>query len=151
MTILIPRMAVTQSRLLFGMAGDDLVLDLVVGRFWKDAAGKKLVFGGIGAAVDDALGVSVTDAGEGFELVDGCGVDVDLVGCSGRGWFSRGGGFGLAYGAQGEGEKESGGQKLVMEIEHGWDLLEEHDFTCGRVRERVVGVNEFSDYYAQSS
>jgi hypothetical protein len=30
-------------------------------------------------------------------------------------------------------------------------LLEWHDFTCGRVRERAVGVNEFSAYYAQSS
>src|SRR5579871_4389257 len=132
--------------LLFGMAGDDLVFDLVVGGFGKNAASKKLIFGGVGAPVDDALSVGIADARKGLELVDGSGVDVDLIGCSGRGRFSWGGRFGLADGAQGEDEKESGGQKLVTEMEHRWDLLEEHDFTCGRVRERVVGVNEFSAY-----
>jgi hypothetical protein len=97
------------------MAGDDLVFDLVVGGFRKDAPGEELVLGGVGAAIDDALGIGVADAGKGLELVDGGGVDVDLVGCGGRSW---GGGFGLGYGAKGEGEKERGGQELVTEMEH---------------------------------
>ncbi len=68
-----------------GCAGDDLVLDLVVGGFGKNAAGEELVLGGVGAAVDDALGVGVADAGKGLELVGGGGVDVELVGGGGLG------------------------------------------------------------------
>ena len=68
---------------LVGCAGDDLVLDLVVSCLGKDAAGDELVFGGVGAAVDDALGVGVADAGKGLELVGGGGVDVERGGC---GW-----------------------------------------------------------------
>jgi hypothetical protein len=113
------RSTVGQGWLLLGVGGDDLVFDLVVGGFGKDAAGEELVLGGVGTAVDDALGVGVADTGKGLELVDGGGVDVDLVGCGGRSWFSRGGGFGLGYGAEGESEKKSGGQEFVTEMEHG--------------------------------
>jgi len=53
------------------MAGDDLVLDLVVDALGKNATRDELIFGGVGAAVDDALGVGITDAGEGLELIRG--------------------------------------------------------------------------------
>ena len=89
-------------RLFFGVAGDDLIFDLVVGGFGKDAASKELIFGREGAAVDDALCVGVADAGERFKLVGGSGVDVDLVGCRGAGFGGGGGRFGLGYGAERE-------------------------------------------------
>src|SRR6185312_9571295 len=94
-------------RLLFGFAGDDLVLDLVVGGYGKDTAGGELVLGGVGPAGDDTGGIGVTDAVEGLELVGGRGVDVELVGGGGRrGGRSLGcrlgggfrGGFGLSEG-----------------------------------------------------
>ena len=59
------------------MTGDDLVLDLVVGSLGENAAGDELVLGSVGTAVDDALGVSVADAGKGLELVGGGGVDIE--------------------------------------------------------------------------
>lgn len=59
------------------MAGDDLILDLVIGSLGKNATRDELVFGGVGAAVDDALRVRVTDAGKGFELVGSGGVNVE--------------------------------------------------------------------------
>ena len=59
------------------MAGDDLVLDFVVCGLRKDATGDELVLGGVGAAVDDAFGVGVADAGEGLELVGGGGINVE--------------------------------------------------------------------------
>src|SRR5882672_9982924 len=93
--------------LLLGVAGDDLVLDLVVRGLGKNAAGDELVLGGVGAAVDDALGIGVADAGEGLELVGGGGVDVEFVGGSGRCGLGSGGGFGgglLGYRADGENE-----------------------------------------------
>jgi hypothetical protein len=131
-----------KAGLFFGMAGDDLILDLVVGGFGKNAAGEELVFGGVGTAVDDAFGVGVSDAGECLELVGrGC-VDVELVGGGGLG---GGGWFGLRYGTERKGEQECGGQELVTEMEHS-GLLERHGFTCGRVRERADGVNEFHAY-----
>jgi hypothetical protein len=68
-----------------GLVGDDLVFDLVVDALGQDAAGDELVFGRIGPSVDDALGIGVADAGDGFELVCGGGVDVDLVGSRSRG------------------------------------------------------------------
>jgi hypothetical protein len=112
-----------QVWLLFGVAGDDLVFDLVVGGFGEDAAGEELVFGGVGAAVDDAFGIGIADTGKGLELVGGGGIDVELVGRGGRGGFGCGGGFGLGYGAEGEREKECGGQEFVAEMEHGWVSL----------------------------
>jgi hypothetical protein len=105
-------------RLFFGVAGDDLIFDLVVGGFGKDASGEELVFGGVGTTVDDAFRVGVADAGKGFELVHSRGVDVDLVGCGG-GRLSGGGGFGLGYGAERKGKKERGGQKLMAKKKHG--------------------------------
>ena len=62
--------------LLFGVAGDDLILDLVVSGLWEDTSGNKLILSGIGASVDDSLGVGVTDSGECLELVGRGGVDV---------------------------------------------------------------------------
>src|SRR5258708_32986134 len=92
------------------MAGDDLVLDLVVCSLGKNAAGDELVLGGIGAAVDDALGVGVADAGEGLELIGGGGADVLRRRRSrccrrGLGWpgWSK---------DEGEGKKEGGGQQI---------------------------------------
>jgi hypothetical protein len=111
-----------QGWLLLGVGGDDLVFDLVVGGFGKDTAGEELVLGGVGAAVDDTLGVGVADAGKGLELVDGGGVDVDLVGCGGAG-FGGGGRFGLGYGAERESKKERSGQKFVTEMKHRWVSL----------------------------
>jgi hypothetical protein len=63
-----------------GLLGDDLVLDLVVDALRQNTAGDELVFSGVGAVVDDALGVGVADAGDGLELVGRGGVDVDFVG-----------------------------------------------------------------------
>ena len=104
-----------QAWLLFGVAGDDLVFDFVVGGFGKDAAGEELVFGGVGAAVDDALGVGVADAGKGLELIGGGGVDVELVSHVGGGFGGRGGvaSGSLSYGAEGKGEEERGGEECV--------------------------------------
>jgi len=69
------------------MAGDDLVLDLVVRGLRKNTAGDELVLRGIGTAIDDALCVGVTDAVECLKLVRSGGVNVEGRGrsCSGRG------------------------------------------------------------------
>jgi hypothetical protein len=58
------------GRLFFGsVGGDDHVLDAVISLLREDAAGGELVLGGVRTTVDDALGVGVADAGQGFELV----------------------------------------------------------------------------------
>lgn len=62
------------------MAGDDLVLDLVVRGLGEDAAGNELVLCGVGPAVDDALCVGVADTVECLELIGGGGVDVERGG-----------------------------------------------------------------------
>ena len=62
--------------LLFGVAGDDLILNFVVTGLWEDTSGNELILSGVGAAVDDPLGVGVADTGECLELVGRCGVDV---------------------------------------------------------------------------
>src|SRR5258705_10276870 len=64
-------------RLLLGVAGDDLVLNLVVRGLRENASGDELVLGGVGTAVDDALGVGVANAGEGLELVRCGGVNIE--------------------------------------------------------------------------
>src|SRR6202795_447455 len=84
------------------MAGDDLILDLVVRGLRENATGDELVLGGVGAAIDDALGVGVADAGKGLELVSRGSVDIERR-CSccrrSRCWFgclgkSESGGYG---------------------------------------------------------
>jgi hypothetical protein len=102
--------------LLLGMTCDDLVLDLVVRGLRKNASGDELVLRGIGAAVDDALGVGVADAGESLELVGGGGVNVERrsSSSSGCGWFG-----GLGNSEQGgKREQEGGGDQLAAKIEH---------------------------------
>ena len=77
--------------LFLGMACDDLVFDLVVSSSGKNASGEELVFGSVRAAVDDAFGVGIADAGEGFELIGCCCIDIERSGgrgCS-RSWFGR--------------------------------------------------------------
>src|SRR5580765_1910980 len=95
--------------LLGGLRSDDGVLDLVVDVLGQDAAGDELVLGGVGAAVDDALGVGIADAGEGLQLVRGRCVDVELVV-----WSGGGGGGGLGFlrdgcGREGQREEECQG------------------------------------------
>jgi hypothetical protein len=71
------------------MAGDDLVLDLVVRGLREDAASDELIFRGIRATVDDAFCVGIADTVEGLELVRRGRVDVE-GGCRGSrraGWF----------------------------------------------------------------
>ena len=106
-----------KQALLLGPAGDDLILNLVVSGFRKNAARDKLVLRSVGAAVDDAFGVGVADAGEGLELVGCGGVDVELAGNSG-------GGFGLGDGVRrredrnGDDQKREG-EKFVAQGVHG--------------------------------
>ena len=59
------------------MLGDDLILDAVVGLLGDDSAADELVFAGVGATIEDALGVGVADAREGLELFGIGGVNVD--------------------------------------------------------------------------
>ena len=66
------------------MAGDDEVLDAVVGLLGHDAAADELVLGGVGAAVNDAFAVGVAYAGESLELVGSGGVNVEQI-CGGGG------------------------------------------------------------------
>src|SRR5258706_6122065 len=63
-----------------GLFGDDLVFDLFVGGLRDNLFVYEVAFGAIGAAVDDLLGVGVAYAGEFFELIEGSGVDIELVG-----------------------------------------------------------------------
>src|ERR1700730_10661238 len=98
------------------MARDDLVLDLVVRGLGKNAAGDELVLGSVGAAVDDALGIGVADAGEGFELVGRGGVNVERSSCccgSCRWVRSLG-----ERESGGNGEQEGSGKQLAAKIEH---------------------------------
>src|SRR5260370_398170 len=86
------------------------------------SVGDEVILRGGGADVDDALGVGVADAGKGLELVGCGGVDIELVGGSGRCGLGSGGGFGgglLGYGADGENEKEGGGEELAAKVRHG--------------------------------
>jgi hypothetical protein len=102
------------------MAGDDLVLDLVVRGLRENAAGDELVLGGVGTTIDDALCVGVAYPVEGLKLVSCGGVDVER-GC---GSSSGGGRFcGLGNGrccGQGWncGKQERSGEKLVTKTEH---------------------------------
>jgi hypothetical protein len=118
------------------MACDDLVFDLVVSSRGKDAAGHKLVLGGIGAAVNDALGVGIADPGEGLELVRGRGVDVQRCSCCG----CRSGCFrSLGGGENGNsGKEESNGEEFATKIEHRrvslWDeYLTAEEYESARV------------------
>src|SRR5437868_11518130 len=78
--------------LLLGMTGDDLIFDLVVDALGENAARDELVFSRVGAAIDDALGVGIADAADGFELVGCRSVDIERR-CAGfrcgRRWFGR--------------------------------------------------------------
>jgi hypothetical protein len=106
--------------LLLGMACDDLVLDLVIRTLGKNAASDELVFSGVWAAVDDALGVGISDAGEGLELVGRGGVNVERCSrCNSRSrcWFGSFGGLGNIENRD-TGEQESGGDQLAAKIEH---------------------------------
>src|SRR5580698_243182 len=103
--------------LFFGsVGGDDHVLDAVVGLLRDDAADGELIFGGVRAAVDDALGVDVADAGKGFELVGCGGVDVEEAGSGGGGFgrLSEGAGHGSEGGN--DDEKERGGEKSATKM-----------------------------------
>src|SRR5260370_40675922 len=84
------------------MAGDDLVLDLVVRGLGENAAADELVPGGVGAAVDDAPGVSVADTRDGLELIGGGGVGIERR-CGGW-WCGR-------RGVGGVREIEKGGKR----------------------------------------
>ena len=65
---------------LFGYAvRDDLVLDLVVGRLRNDALLRELVLRGVRTALDDAVGVSIPNAGQRLQLVRSRGVDVQQL------------------------------------------------------------------------
>jgi hypothetical protein len=101
-----------------GVGGDDHALDTVVGLLGEDAAGGELILGGVGAAVDNAFGVGVADAGQGFDLFGRGGVDVERTGGSGGGLGCLG-----CAGQNGEGgdesEKEGEGEKSTAKIEHG--------------------------------
>src|ERR1700722_13344174 len=114
----------TVRTLLLWLAGDDLVLDLVIGGRRKNAASEELILGGVGAAVDDALGVGVADAVEGLELVGSGGVDIKQC-CGG------GGGLGClssGVGRHGEGrnnsDQQGDGEKPLVKSEHAWISLD---------------------------
>ncbi len=65
------------------LLGDDLVLDLVVSGLGNNLPVNQIEFRAIGAASDNLLRIGVADSGQGFELIGGSGVDVELV-ASGR-------------------------------------------------------------------
>src|SRR6185295_4923645 len=67
-----------------GLLGDDLSLDLRVGRLGEDVLRDQLVLALVGPVFDDLLGVDVADALQLLELVRRGGVDVDELGL-GRG------------------------------------------------------------------
>jgi hypothetical protein len=131
-------------RLFFGVAGDDLVFDLVVSGLREDASGNELILGGVGAAVDDSLRVGVANSGECLELVGCCGIDVQ-----GRGGCGSGGSAG--FGALGNGEyrddreQERGGKEFVMKIEHRVLLLWAECFTAEEYESvRAASMNKFA-------
>src|SRR5437899_10648532 len=53
---------------LFLLAGDDVVLDLVVRRLRDDALADQLVLPPVGAILDDLLGVGVAERGQRLEV-----------------------------------------------------------------------------------
>src|SRR5579875_1666173 len=79
--------------LLLRLAGDDLVLDLVIRGLRDNSAGNKLVLCRVWPACNDARGISVANAVEGLELIGRCGVDVERRSRRGSScWFGRFGG-----------------------------------------------------------
>jgi hypothetical protein len=62
------------------LAGDDLVLDVVVDRLGHDAPVDQLVLGAPRAALDDRLAARLADALQRHQLVLAGGVDVDQLG-----------------------------------------------------------------------
>jgi hypothetical protein len=126
------------------MAGDDLVLDLVVSGLWEDASGNELIFCSIWAAVDDSLRVGVADPGESLELVGRCGVDVQGRGGSSSSWSD-------GFGALGNGEyrrdreQEGGGKEFVTKVEHRVLLLWAECFTAEEYESvRAASMNKFA-------
>src|SRR5262249_9502076 len=87
--------------LLGRLLGDDLVLDLVVGRLRDDLFGNQLLLLRVRPALDDLLGVGVADAGQLLELGLAGRIEVErlflgrrrarFVTGWGCGWFGRGG------------------------------------------------------------
>jgi len=103
------------------MAGDDLVLNLVVRSLRENAAGDELVLRGVGAAIYDSLCVGVSDAVESLQLIGRGRVDVKWGsrGCSGGGGRFCGLGNGRRAGQGWNcGEQERGGEKFVTKTEH---------------------------------
>src|SRR5260370_28937582 len=80
------------------LLGDNLVFDFVVGGLRNDLFVHQIEFCAIGAAIDNFLGVDVTDAGQGLELVLGGSVEIELI-ASGGG--ASGHGLGGDRGAEG--------------------------------------------------
>jgi hypothetical protein len=98
--------------------GDDHALYAVVGLLRKNAAGGELVFGGIGATVNDALCVGVADTGKGLDLVRRSCVDVERSGGGGGGLSCLSNGVGR-HSEGGNGSNQQGeGEKLVAKIQH---------------------------------
>src|SRR5207244_13109208 len=60
-------------------SGDDLIADLLVGRFGDDLLLPQLVLGLVGTARDDLLRVGIADPGQRPELVLASRVDVELL------------------------------------------------------------------------
>src|SRR3989449_313182 len=64
---------------LFLLAGDDVVLDLVVRRLRDDALADQLVLPLVGAILDDLLGVGVADPGQRLEVGLRGAVEIELL------------------------------------------------------------------------
>src|SRR6185295_15540821 len=73
------RCTVRAAALLLRLPGDDQVADLIVGPLGNDLLLHQLVLGAVGAALDDLVGVSVADSGQGFELGFRGGVYIQQV------------------------------------------------------------------------
>jgi hypothetical protein len=102
------------------VAGNDEVLDAVVGLLGENAAADELVLGRVGAPIDDPLGVGVADAGESFDLVGGGGVDVEQICSSSGGCGGLSGLRGLGDGEDGCGEQQDGSEELMAKVWHDW-------------------------------
>jgi hypothetical protein len=59
-----------------GLLGDDLILDLVVGRGRHDLLLHQIVLARVRPVLDDLLGVRVADAGQRLQLVLAGGVEI---------------------------------------------------------------------------